>query len=119
MRVCSGLIVVYCCHSHPHTDHYTGKQLSPQALTCLHVMLWDKACQYFEVGHKQFLNFLDVFDYGSEDHKTRIQEHTSFDFEHWPRILTAASDSERITSWHIVSPRPGITPRLFSGTTTP
>ncbi|CAG09799.1 unnamed protein product, partial [Tetraodon nigroviridis] len=30
------------------TDHYTGKQLSPQALTCLHVMLWDKACKYFE-----------------------------------------------------------------------
>uniref|UniRef100_A0A3Q3VUP4 Protein ZIP4 homolog n=1 Tax=Mola mola TaxID=94237 RepID=A0A3Q3VUP4_MOLML len=28
--------------------HYTGKQLSPQALTCLHVMLWDKASKHFE-----------------------------------------------------------------------
>lgn len=49
MQFSSGLIVVWCYHFHPHTDHYTGKQLSPQALTCLHVMLWDRACKYFEV----------------------------------------------------------------------
>ncbi|XP_029296768.1 testis-expressed protein 11 [Cottoperca gobio] len=30
------------------TGHYTGKQLSPQALTSLHVMLWDKASKHFE-----------------------------------------------------------------------
>ncbi|KAM8733021.1 testis-expressed protein 11 [Acanthopagrus schlegelii] len=30
------------------TGHYTGKQLTPQALTCLHVMLWDKASKHFE-----------------------------------------------------------------------
>ncbi|XP_034399155.1 testis-expressed protein 11 [Cyclopterus lumpus] len=30
------------------TGHYTGKQLSPQALTSLHVMLWDKASIHFE-----------------------------------------------------------------------
>ncbi|KAM6952207.1 testis-expressed protein 11 [Lycodopsis pacificus] len=30
------------------TGHYTGKQLSPQALTSLHVMLWDKASNHFE-----------------------------------------------------------------------
>uniref|UniRef100_A0A3B4YEZ3 Protein ZIP4 homolog n=1 Tax=Seriola lalandi dorsalis TaxID=1841481 RepID=A0A3B4YEZ3_SERLL len=28
--------------------HYTGKQLTPQALTSLHVMLWDKASKHFE-----------------------------------------------------------------------
>ncbi|XP_056294732.1 testis-expressed protein 11 [Pseudoliparis swirei] len=30
------------------TGHYTGKQLSPLALTSLHVMLWDKAATHFE-----------------------------------------------------------------------
>ncbi|XP_042348716.1 testis-expressed protein 11 [Plectropomus leopardus] len=30
------------------TGHYTGKQLTPQALTSLHVMLWDKASKHFE-----------------------------------------------------------------------
>ncbi|XP_039976576.1 testis-expressed protein 11 isoform X2 [Xiphias gladius] len=28
--------------------HYTGKQLTPQALTSLHVMVWDKASKHFE-----------------------------------------------------------------------
>ncbi|XP_074504627.1 testis-expressed protein 11 [Sebastes fasciatus] len=30
------------------TGHYTGRQLTPQALTSLHVMLWDKASKHFE-----------------------------------------------------------------------
>ncbi|KAM3613457.1 uncharacterized protein V6R79_026464 [Siganus canaliculatus] len=30
------------------TGHYTGKQLTPQALTRLHVTLWDKASKHFE-----------------------------------------------------------------------
>ncbi|CAB1454019.1 unnamed protein product [Pleuronectes platessa] len=30
------------------TGHYTGKQLTPQALTTLHVILWDKASEHFE-----------------------------------------------------------------------
>ncbi|KAM7389917.1 hypothetical protein PAMP_023861 [Pampus punctatissimus] len=30
------------------TCHYTGKQLTPQALTRLHAMLWDKASKHFE-----------------------------------------------------------------------
>ncbi|XP_051277031.1 testis-expressed protein 11 isoform X1 [Dicentrarchus labrax] len=33
------------------TGHYTGKQLTPQALTSLHVMLWDKASKHFEAGN--------------------------------------------------------------------
>uniref|UniRef100_A0A3Q1EKX2 Protein ZIP4 homolog n=1 Tax=Acanthochromis polyacanthus TaxID=80966 RepID=A0A3Q1EKX2_9TELE len=31
--------------------HYTGKQLTPQALTTLHVMLWDKAANHFETSN--------------------------------------------------------------------
>uniref|UniRef100_A0A3P8SHN8 Protein ZIP4 homolog n=1 Tax=Amphiprion percula TaxID=161767 RepID=A0A3P8SHN8_AMPPE len=33
------------------TGHYTGKQLTPQALTTLHVMLWDKAANHFETSN--------------------------------------------------------------------
>uniref|UniRef100_A0A3P9BC52 Protein ZIP4 homolog n=1 Tax=Maylandia zebra TaxID=106582 RepID=A0A3P9BC52_9CICH len=32
------------------TGHCTGKQLTTQALTSLHVLLWDKASKYFEAG---------------------------------------------------------------------
>uniref|UniRef100_A0A3Q2ZZJ6 Protein ZIP4 homolog n=1 Tax=Kryptolebias marmoratus TaxID=37003 RepID=A0A3Q2ZZJ6_KRYMA len=31
--------------------HYTGKQLAPQALTSLHVMLWDQGSKDFEAGN--------------------------------------------------------------------
>ncbi|CAJ1058793.1 testis-expressed protein 11 [Xyrichtys novacula] len=33
------------------SGHYTGKQLTPHALSSLHVILWDKASKYFEVGN--------------------------------------------------------------------
>ncbi|XP_017263704.1 testis-expressed protein 11 [Kryptolebias marmoratus] len=33
------------------TGHYTGKQLAPQALTSLHVMLWDQGSKDFEAGN--------------------------------------------------------------------
>ncbi|KAF3838575.1 hypothetical protein F7725_010343 [Dissostichus mawsoni] len=33
------------------TGHYTGKQLTPQALKRLHVMLWDKASEHFEANN--------------------------------------------------------------------
>ncbi|XP_041652937.1 testis-expressed protein 11 [Cheilinus undulatus] len=33
------------------TNHYTGKQLTPQALTSLHAMLWDRASKHFEAGN--------------------------------------------------------------------
>ncbi|KAM4732059.1 testis-expressed protein 11 [Anableps anableps] len=33
------------------TGHYTGKQLAPDALTSLHVMLWDQASKQFEAGN--------------------------------------------------------------------
>uniref|UniRef100_A0A3B4ZH22 Protein ZIP4 homolog n=1 Tax=Stegastes partitus TaxID=144197 RepID=A0A3B4ZH22_9TELE len=31
--------------------HYTGKQLTPQALTKLHVILWDKAAKHFDTSN--------------------------------------------------------------------
>ncbi|XP_054887007.1 testis-expressed protein 11-like isoform X1 [Poeciliopsis prolifica] len=32
------------------TGHYSGKQLTPDALTSLHVILWDRASKHFEAG---------------------------------------------------------------------
>ncbi|KAA8588794.1 hypothetical protein FQN60_010139, partial [Etheostoma spectabile] len=43
------------------TGHYTGKQLTPQALTRLHVMLWDKASKYFEA--KNYAEALQWYNY--------------------------------------------------------
>uniref|UniRef100_A0A3P9NVY4 Protein ZIP4 homolog n=1 Tax=Poecilia reticulata TaxID=8081 RepID=A0A3P9NVY4_POERE len=33
------------------TGHYSGKQLTPDALTSLHVILWDQASKHFEAGN--------------------------------------------------------------------
>ncbi|XP_041846510.1 testis-expressed protein 11 isoform X2 [Melanotaenia boesemani] len=33
------------------TGHYTGKQLAPQALSNLHVILWDQASKHFEASN--------------------------------------------------------------------
>ncbi|XP_070693295.1 testis-expressed protein 11 [Pempheris klunzingeri] len=43
------------------TGHYTGKQLSPQALTSLHAMLWDKAAKHFEA--KNYSEALQWYNY--------------------------------------------------------
>uniref|UniRef100_A0A8D3B093 Protein ZIP4 homolog n=1 Tax=Scophthalmus maximus TaxID=52904 RepID=A0A8D3B093_SCOMX len=43
------------------TGHYTGKQLTPQALTSLHVILWDKASQHFEA--KNYSEALQWYNY--------------------------------------------------------
>ncbi|XP_049441019.1 testis-expressed protein 11 [Epinephelus fuscoguttatus] len=43
------------------TGHYTGKQLTPQALTSLHVMLWDKASKHFEA--KNYSEALQWYNY--------------------------------------------------------
>ncbi|XP_010784460.1 testis-expressed sequence 11 protein [Notothenia coriiceps] len=43
------------------TGHYTGKQLTPQALTRLHVMLWDKASKHFEA--KNYSEALQWYNY--------------------------------------------------------
>lgn len=52
-----------------HTGHYTGKQLTPQALTSLHVMLWDKASKHFEVCQTQpCLSLMHKIFYGVYAH---------------------------------------------------
>ncbi|XP_076594984.1 testis-expressed protein 11 [Chaetodon auriga] len=43
------------------TGHYTGKQLTPQALTSLHVILWDKASKYFEA--RKYSEALQWYNY--------------------------------------------------------
>ncbi|KAM7000011.1 testis-expressed protein 11 [Tautogolabrus adspersus] len=43
------------------TGHYSGKQLTPQALTSLHVMLWDKASKHFEA--KNYSEALQWYNY--------------------------------------------------------
>ncbi|KAM4621900.1 testis-expressed protein 11 [Polymixia lowei] len=43
------------------TGHYTGKQLTPQALTSLHLLLWDKAAKHFEA--KNYSEALQWFNY--------------------------------------------------------
>ncbi|XP_047441653.1 testis-expressed protein 11 isoform X2 [Mugil cephalus] len=43
------------------TGHYAGKQLSPQALTSLHVILWDKASKHFEA--KTYSEALQWYNY--------------------------------------------------------
>ncbi|KAJ8015681.1 hypothetical protein DPEC_G00028630 [Dallia pectoralis] len=41
--------------------HYAGKQLSPQTLTCLHFLLWDKASMSFEA--ERFSEALQWYNY--------------------------------------------------------
>ncbi|XP_059202735.1 testis-expressed protein 11 isoform X2 [Centropristis striata] len=43
------------------TGHYTGKQLTPQALTRLHVILWDKASKHFEA--KNYSEAIQWYNY--------------------------------------------------------
>nr|XP_043895705.1 testis-expressed protein 11 [Solea senegalensis] len=43
------------------SGHYTGKQLTPKALTSLHVILWDKAAKHFEA--KNYLEALQWYNY--------------------------------------------------------
>ncbi|KAL6117423.1 tex11 [Pungitius sinensis] len=49
------------------TGHYTGKQLSPQALTSLHVMLWDKASKHFEA--RNYSEALQWYNYSLSFYK--------------------------------------------------
>uniref|UniRef100_A0A673LPB2 Protein ZIP4 homolog n=1 Tax=Sinocyclocheilus rhinocerous TaxID=307959 RepID=A0A673LPB2_9TELE len=44
------------------TGHYTGKQLAPQTLSSLHLLLWDRASKNFEVLH-QFYNYSEALEW--------------------------------------------------------
>ncbi|XP_066505252.1 testis-expressed protein 11 isoform X2 [Hoplias malabaricus] len=48
-------------------DAITGTQLSPQTLTCLHVLLWDKASKYFEA--KNYSEALHWYNYSLSFYK--------------------------------------------------
>ncbi|XP_030622153.1 testis-expressed protein 11 [Chanos chanos] len=49
------------------TGHYTGKQLSPQNLTSLHLLLWDKASKSFEA--KSYSDALQWYNYSMNFYK--------------------------------------------------
>ncbi|KAM6953170.1 testis-expressed protein 11 [Aplochiton taeniatus] len=49
------------------TGHYTGKQLTPQTLTCLHLLLWDKASKHFEA--KNYSEALQWYNYSLSFYK--------------------------------------------------
>lgn len=50
------------------TGHYTGKQLTLQALSTLHVLLWDKASKHFEA--KNYSEALQWYNYSLSFFKT-------------------------------------------------
>ncbi|XP_029917570.1 testis-expressed protein 11 isoform X2 [Myripristis murdjan] len=54
------------------TGHYTGKQLTPQALTSLHLMLWDKASKHFEA--KNYSEALQWYNYSLSFYKAGQME---------------------------------------------
>ncbi|CAL8356416.1 unnamed protein product [Merluccius merluccius] len=49
------------------TGHYTGKQLTPQSLASLHLLLWDKAAKHFEA--KNYLEALQWYNYSLSFYK--------------------------------------------------
>ncbi|XP_062856554.1 testis-expressed protein 11 isoform X2 [Trichomycterus rosablanca] len=49
------------------TGHYTGRQLSPQILTSLHLLLWDKASKNFEA--KKYYEALQWYNYSLSFYK--------------------------------------------------
>ncbi|XP_065128000.2 testis-expressed protein 11 [Paramisgurnus dabryanus] len=50
------------------TGHYTGKQLSPQTVSSLHQLLWDKASKNFEA--KNYSEALQWYNYSLSFYKT-------------------------------------------------
>ncbi|KAG7329167.1 hypothetical protein KOW79_007341 [Hemibagrus wyckioides] len=50
------------------TGHYTGRQLSPQNLTSLHLLLWDKAAKSIEA--KNYNDALQWYNYSLSFYKT-------------------------------------------------
>ncbi|KAM8908649.1 testis-expressed protein 11 [Spinachia spinachia] len=77
------------------TGHYTGKQLSPQALTSLHVMLWDKASKHFEARNYsealQWYNYsLSFFKAGQmEPNSAKLQRNRASCFLHLKQLEKA------------------------------
>ncbi|XP_028272369.1 testis-expressed protein 11 [Parambassis ranga] len=86
------------------TGHYTGKQLTPQALTSLHVMLWDKASKHFEARNYsealQWYNYsLSFFKAGQmEPNLSKLQRNRASCFlqlEQLEKAKDAIKEAER------------------------
>ncbi|XP_013888319.1 testis-expressed sequence 11 protein [Austrofundulus limnaeus] len=86
------------------TGHHTGKQLAPQALTSLHVMLWDQGSKHFEAGQHsdalQWYNYsLSFFKSGQmEPNLARLQRNRASCFlqlQQLEKAKEAVKESER------------------------
>ncbi|XP_069388282.1 testis-expressed protein 11 isoform X2 [Paralichthys olivaceus] len=86
------------------TGHYTGKQLNPQALTTLHVILWDKASEHFEAKNYsealQWYNYsLSFFKAGqTEPNLSKLQRNRASCFlqlKHVEKAKDAIKEAER------------------------
>uniref|UniRef100_A0A3B4AXW2 Protein ZIP4 homolog n=1 Tax=Periophthalmus magnuspinnatus TaxID=409849 RepID=A0A3B4AXW2_9GOBI len=77
------------------TGHYTRKQLTPQALSTLHVLLWDKAAKHFEAQNfseaLQWYNYsLSFFKAGQMDaNLAKLQRNRASCFLHLKQLEKA------------------------------
>ncbi|XP_033829641.2 testis-expressed protein 11 [Periophthalmus magnuspinnatus] len=77
------------------TRHYTRKQLTPQALSTLHVLLWDKAAKHFEAQNfseaLQWYNYsLSFFKAGQMDaNLAKLQRNRASCFLHLKQLEKA------------------------------
>ncbi|KAK2891163.1 hypothetical protein Q8A67_013806 [Cirrhinus molitorella] len=77
------------------TGHYTGKQLGPQTLSSLHLLLWDRASRNFEATNYsealQWYNYsLSFYRAGELDHNlAKLQRNRSSCFLHLQQLEKA------------------------------
>ncbi|XP_036404932.1 testis-expressed protein 11 [Megalops cyprinoides] len=77
------------------TGHYTGKQLSPQTLGCLHLLLWDRASKKFEANDYseavQWYNYsLSFYSAGQMDQNlAKLQRNRASCFLHLQQLEKA------------------------------
>ncbi|XP_052005413.1 testis-expressed protein 11-like [Xyrauchen texanus] len=87
------------------TGHYTGKQISPQILSSLHLLLWDRASKNFEA--KNYSEALQWYNYSLSFYKAgqldpnlaKLQRNRSSCFLHMQQLekaKEAVEEAERI-----------------------
>ncbi|XP_056327837.1 testis-expressed protein 11 [Danio aesculapii] len=92
------------------TGHYTGKQLAPQTLSSLHLLLWDRASKNFEA--KNFSEALQWYNYSLSFYKAgeldpnlaKLQRNRSSCFLHLQQLdkaKEAVEEAARIDSTNI------------------
>ncbi|KAF4104781.1 testis-expressed protein 11 isoform X3 [Onychostoma macrolepis] len=83
------------------TGHYTGKQLAPQTLSSLHVLLWDRASKNFEA--KNYSEALEWYNYSLSFYRAgeldqnlaKLQRNRSTCFLHLHQIEKAKEAIEK------------------------